>query len=596
MDLVTDPLVREIWVMKSAQVGWTEILLNVAGYFIDLDPSPILLVQPTLEIAEAFSKDRLAPMIRDTPVLTPKIADPRARDSGNTLLHKKFNGGHLTLAGANSPQGLRSRPIRILLCDEVDGYPTSAGTEGDPFALARKRTTAFWNRKILAGSTPTIKGQSRVEAGYLNSDQRHLEYACPACGTFQRLVWAQVKWADVGLAPHDAMYQCSACSELLNEHQRLGMLGGEYRVVAAKPFNGIAGLHIMELMSPFVSLGEMATSFVEAKKLPETLQTWVNTALAETWADTARSIEPEGLLKRRENYGAERLPAGIVELTLGGDTQDDRLELQLLGWGRDEECWVLEQTVLRGDPGVDENAPNSVWRDLTTYRRRMFSVEGGRTLRVDGTAIDAGGHYTQQVMNYCHRHRFESVFAIAGKGGQGRLAWPRKPGKTKKHRGDLYSVGVDTIKDLLYGRIAKITPPNPGEAKPGYVHLPAGVDADFCDQLVSETKVYKVVGGRRVAVWRPKLAGVRQEAQDCWIYGYAVMIARTKGRRVDLNDLANAVEKRFGKPAPSADRAELAAPEAPAEGEPPPDDAPPDPRRPRPKRFRTIRSNYLQRK
>jgi phage terminase large subunit GpA-like protein len=579
MDLVNDPLVREIWVMKSAQVGWTEILLNIAGYFIDLDPSPILLVQPTLEIAEAFSKDRLAPMIRDTPAMHGRIADARSRDSGNTLLHKKFNGGHLTLAGANSPQGLRSRPIRILLCDEVDGYPTSAGPDGDPFALARKRTTAFWNRKILAGSTPTIKGSSRVEAGYLNSDQRQFHFPCPHCGRYQRLVWAQVKWTELDLPPEQAVYQCVHCSGVITEGQRQEILP-KYRCVPTKEFNGIAGLHVHEIMSPFVTLGEMATSFIEARKLPETFQTWVNTALGETYEDTSNAVEPEGLLARRDGYNAESIPADVALLTLGVDTQDDRLEAQLLGWGRDEECWVIEQVVFRGDPVVAWN--KGVWKELSEYRRRRFMTEDGRALVIQGTGVDFGGHYSQQVANYAYRCRFQRVFAVKGLGGGGRLIWPRRPGKTKLSKADLYGVGVDTAKDVLYGRLAKVTVPGPG-----YIHLPATVDEEFCEQLTSEKKFYKKALGRRVGVWRPKLLGSRQEAQDCWIYGYAVML----GRNIDLAKLADAIERRRETKAgddpdrPTPRKARPAAAK----------DKPATVKKGRRKR-RVVRSNYLTRK
>jgi phage terminase large subunit GpA-like protein len=591
MDAVTDPLVREIWLMKSAQVGLTEFLLNVIGYFVDLDPAPIMLIQPTLELAEAFSKDRLAPMVRDTSALTGKIADPRSRDSGNTLSHKRFPGGHLTLVGANSPTGLRSRPIRVLLCDEIDGYPASAGSEGDPFARARKRTAAFWNRVIIAGSTPTIKGQSRVEAGFDGSDQRYFHYPCPHCGKLQRLVWPQVKWTEFGLPPEQAVYQCVHCGGVIDEGQRKEMLP-KYEVIAAKEFNGIAGFHVHELMSPLVSMGEMAASFVEAKKLPETLQQWVNESLGETWEDTARSIEPAGLAARRESYDAEVLPPGIVMVTVGADTQDDRLEVELVGWGADEESWVLEHKVFRGDPGV---APTKgVWKELTTYRRQRFHTEDGRTLSVQGTGVDFGGHYGQHVANYCHRYRFERVHAVRGVGGVGRLVWPRKPGKTKLSKADIYSVGVDTIKDLLYGRLAKITPPDPGEPKPGYIHLPLSVDDDWCEQFVSETKIYKKTNGRRVAMWRPKKLGSRQEAQDCWNYAYAVMI----GRGVDLNQLAALVEKRRAEKTPPDEVAPKKQASAAASG-PPDEPEPTTPRRAKRKkrkRLRSARSNYLQRR
>ena len=172
MQVINDPSVEEVVFIKSAQVGATEILLNTIGYYIDQEPSTILCIQPSLSMAQAFSKDRLAPMLRDTPNLKNKVKDARTRDAENTTMHKKFSGGSISLVGANSASGLASRPIRILLCDEVDRYPASAGTEGDPISLGRKRTTTFWNRKIILTSTPTIKGLSRIEKAYAESDKR----------------------------------------------------------------------------------------------------------------------------------------------------------------------------------------------------------------------------------------------------------------------------------------------------------------------------------------------------------------------------------------------------------------------------------------
>ena len=215
MDAVNDPRTEMVVIMSSAQVGKTEIINNIIGYNVHLDPSPILLLQPTLEMAEAWSKDRFAPMLRDTYVLKGLVKDPRTRDSGNTLLHKRFPGGHITMAGANSPASLASRPIRLVLCDEVDRYPVSAGTEGDPVSLAKKRTTTFWNRKILLTSTPTIKGASRIESAFEQSDQRRFYVPCPQCGEKQTLKWQQVKWeqgdpkdGDEKHKPETAAYIC----------------------------------------------------------------------------------------------------------------------------------------------------------------------------------------------------------------------------------------------------------------------------------------------------------------------------------------------------------------------------------------------------
>ena len=237
MDAISHPETETVVLMTSAQIGKTAILENVVGYFVSQDPSPTLLLQPTLEMAATFSKDRLAPMLRDTPSLRGLVKDARARDSGNTQLHKQFPGGHITMTGANSPANLASRPIRVVLCDEVDRYPESAGTEGDPVALARKRSATFWNRKIVLTSTPTIKGLSRIEQAYLASDQRRYWVPCPDCGEHQVLSWANVRWDED--QPETAHYVCEHCGSCIDEQHKPPMLQrGEWR--ASAPFKGAA--------------------------------------------------------------------------------------------------------------------------------------------------------------------------------------------------------------------------------------------------------------------------------------------------------------------------------------------------------------------
>lgn len=513
MDAVADPTIREMWVMKSAQVGWTEILNNVIGYFVDQDPSPILLVQPTLEIAEAWSKDRLAPMIRDTECLRGRIADAKSRDSGNTLLHKKFPGGHLTVAGANSPSGLASRPIRVVLFDEVDRFPVSSGAEGDPVSLGKKRTTTFWNRKILAGSTPTVKGSSRIEAGFDASDQRFYFVPCKHCGEFQRLVWAQVQWkAD---DPSSAAYICQHCGAVLTDADKPTMLReGEWR--STKPSKGIAGFHISEIYSPWVTWAEMADAFLTAKKFPETFQTWINTALGETWEDRGETLEPKGLSARIEAYTAESLPPGVLLLTAGTDVQDDRLETTVWGWGADEEVWRVEHIVLRGNPGS-----KALWLEHDALLRRRWKTDDGRSLLIEAAAVDSGGHFTEHVYRYCSERKRYRVFAIKGQGGPGKLIWPKKASRSSKSRVSLWLIGVDTAKELLYGRLKKITEPGPG-----YTHFDADTTSEFLEQLTSETVVFRQVQGRKVRLWKPKKTGIKQEALDCFVYAYAAMIGR----------------------------------------------------------------------
>lgn len=538
MDALSDELVREVVFMKSAQVGWTEILNNVIGFHVDQDPSPVLLMQPTLEMAEAWSKDRLAPMIRDTPCLRNRIADPKARDSGNTLLHKRFTGGHLTIVGANSPAGLASRPIRVLLCDEVDRFPTSAGTEGDPVDLARKRTTTFWNRKVMLGSTPTVKGASRIEAAFQQSDQRYYFVPCPHCDEFQRLIWSQVQW-DPG-KPETARYVCASCGAMLQDKDKIGMLRrGEWR--GTKPFDGVAGFHISELYSPWVTWRQMAESFTRAKLLPETLKTWINTALGETWEEDGSTVEPGSLMERRD-CGPDQLPAGVLMLTIGGDVQQDRVELQLIGWGADEESWILEQHVVRGDPDKAE-----LWREVDEYLLRGYATEDGRTLAAEAVAIDSGGLSTQSVYEFVVSRKRRRVWAVKGMAGAGKLAWPKKASRTAKSRAMVFILGVDTIKSTLYGRIGKVAEPGPG-----YIHLPIAADEEFCKQLASEKAITKYVRGRPTVVWEPRSKGIAQEAQDCWVYGYAAMLGRGGGKLLTARarrPMSTAAPSQVGQPA-----------------------------------------------
>lgn len=534
LDALNDPDVHTIVVMSSAQVGKTEILLNIIGYFVDQDPSPILCLQPTLDMAEAFSKDRLAPMVRDTPALRGKIADPRARDSGNTLLHKKFPGGHITMAGANSPASLASRPIRVVLCDEVDRYPVSAASEGDPVNLARKRTTTFWNRKIVLTSTPTIKGLSRIETAYLGSDQRRYHVPCPHCGDSAPLTWERVQWSED--APKDAAVVCLPCGAVWSESERLtAIAAGEW--VSSEPFDGVAGFHLSEIYSPWSTPGAMAAAFLEAKHAgTEMLQTWVNTALGESWEEQGEQVSDHALMQRLERFPSA-VPAGAHVLTLGADVQADRIEYEIVGWNATEESWSIDDGILPGDPVQDD-----VWHDLAAVLSERYRHESGAEMTIAQACIDAG-YLTKRVQEFC-KQAGAHVVPVIGRAGAGRPVVEtgrQRIQRLRKRRANgarSEIVGVDEAKSILFRRLQLQKP------GPGYCHFPDDRDAEYFAQLTAEKLVTRYSKGRPVREWVKTRE--RNEALDKRNYAYAALLLYGADKIMALS--SNAPQKIKPKP------------------------------------------------
>jgi phage terminase large subunit GpA-like protein len=502
MDACSDPNIQEVVVMAGAQLGKTEAILNIIGYHIHHDPSPILVLQPTLDMAQAFSKDRVASgLIRSTPALRDKVKDPRSRDSGNTTLHKVFPGGALTMVGANSASGLASRPIRLVLCDEVDRYPTSAGTEGDPIQLARKRSATFWNRKIVMVSTPTNKGASRIEEAFEQSDQRRFHLPCKHCHHEQVMKWANVRWDD---DPEAAAYMCDGCGVLWSDSdRRWSIRNGTW--IAAKPFNGIAGFAINGLCSPWTPLTDGVKDFLAVRKNPEQLRVWTNTYLGETWEDAGEQIDDYDLAERREVI--ETIPEDVMFLTCGTDVQDNRLECSIVGWGRDDESWVVEHVTLYGDPSTPQ-----LWSALDSVIFKTYDTVNGRQMGIRATCIDSGGHFTNAVYQYCKKQTGRRVFAIKGVGGEGKPAAGR-PSKANVAKCPLFPIGVDTVKSLLFARM-RIDEPGAG-----YIHFSDRLNEEYFRQLTAEKVVTRFHKGFKKRVFEKIRA--RNEALDCMVYSYA---------------------------------------------------------------------------
>ena len=519
----SDPVERVV-VMKGAQVGGTEVSLNWVGYCIACSPGPMLAVQPTVEMGKRWSKGRLAPMIESTDQLRDLVAPPRERDSGNTLSVKEFPGGIIVITGANSAVGLRSMPVQRLILDEVDGYPGDADDEGDPVDLAVKRTSTFAaRRKILMISTPTLKGTSRIERAFLDSDQRRFWVPCPACGMFHVIRWEDIRWPEG--EPRAARWQCPDCHASVGNHQKTAMLaGGEWRP-SAEGDGKTVGYHLPSLLAPhgWDSWGDIAAEFAEAAHDPTRLQVWVNTRLGEVWEDRSGAQDPEELAGRTEPWPDEAIPSGVLRITVGADTQDDRLEAEVVGWGASHESWSLGYHRIEIPPYDPE-----AWRELDRLLHETYTTADGRTLRIEAACIDAGGHMGQYVFDFTRRRRRHHVWATFGRPGE-RPVWQPKAGRSDAHgRAPFHIVGVDKAKLDIFARLGI------KEAGPGYCHFPAGRDESWFAGLTSERKE-RVQGkdGRTRIRWVQD-SSVRNEPLDCRVLAYAAILGLTHmvGRRL----------------------------------------------------------------
>lgn len=507
MQAISDPKIENIVFMTGAQIGKTEIINNSVGYYVSQDPSPMLVVQPTLELAKMWSSDRLSPMLRDTPILKNLVKDPRSRDSGNTLYQKQFPGGYIAIVGANSPSGLAARPIRCVFLDEVDRYPASAGSEGDPIELSKARTKTFtYNRKIVMVSTPTNKGASRIENAFEESDKRYYYVPCPDCKHEQKLIWSNVNWEED--KPETACYVCEECGSAWDDAMRYRAIkNGNW--VATEDFNGTAGFHISGIYSPWTPLSEAVRGFLVAKKMPDTLRVFVNTYLAETWEDQGERVDDYAVAERAEPFG-DKLDPNIMLLTCGVDVQDDRLELEVVGWGKDEESWSVDYRTLYGDPSTPH-----LWNDLENILKNIYETEDGRQMQIRSACIDSGGHYTQAVYNFVRPREGRRIFAIKGMGGESRPIVSR-PTRNNIGKIRLFTLGVDSIKELIFSRL-KIS-----EVGAGYCHFPNDRPDEYFKQLASSekivTKFHKGFPRREFVKTR-----TRNEALDCRVYAIGAL-------------------------------------------------------------------------
>lgn len=535
MDCFTNPLVGEIVLMAATQVGKTELLLNVVGRTIDQDPCPMLMVQPTLDMAEAYSKERIAPTIRDTPCLREKVGEAMEKKGNDTIRSKVFPGGFLALTGANSPAGLASRPIKILLLDEIDKYnPTKSG---DPVDLAELRTETFWDAKIIKVSSPEYEATSRIKKAYQASDMRKYHVPCTHCGKFQVLMKKHMFWPDD--KPGEAYYVCEHCGVHLDDGDKIEMVrNGKW--IAEKPFNGTAGFWLNGLNSPWRTFGKIAKDFVNASKGgPEKLRVYVNSVLAETWKEQSDEIDEHMLSQRRETYEAT-VPAGVGLLTAAVDMQGDRLEYEVIGWGKQLESWGIERGVVYGDPKLD-----AVWDRLyEQVALRTWTHASGVELHAIQMGVDSGGATTDQAYNFCKKHELRGVYALKGVSGFAKET-VSLPSKSNKAKINLFKVGVDSAKRSVYSYL------NIDKPGPGYCHFPKTYGTDFFKQVTAESLIKTFDrSGYPFLKWHIP-SGRPNEALDIRVYNLAVLYINGLNKVVDIrvDELAGKVVTPPSKPA-----------------------------------------------
>jgi len=561
--------VRSVSIMKSAQVGGTEIALNWAGYIADHCPAPTLIVVPTLEVRKRWVRQRLDPMLTETPALAAKFNAKRKRDGGNAEDMKDFEGGLFIIAGANSPASLASMPIKFVINDEIDRFPWEAGAEGDPLGLIRKRQQNFSRRKELNISTPTVKDASRIEELFLAGDQRYYHVPCPHCGEFQplkkdNLVWT--KHPETREITHIA-YACAHCGTEIDEHHKPQMLAVG-RWVPTHPERKERSYHINGLYAP-LGLGlrwaELAREWLTAQDDKAKLKRFINTDLGEVWEDRTSDLPWQGIMARAEPYQLREIPRGCLVITGGVDTHPDRLEVQLVGHGRHGQTWTVDWLVFPGDPTRAE-----VWDKLTEYLNRPLVNGCGRELRVEATLIDTGGHNTHDVYNYVRTRAARRLMAGQGANTPGKPILSARPkpqdvnwkGKIIKRGVMLWSVGTDTAKAALFARLRGDSESEPSAWR---VHTSNALPEDYYKQLTAEA--FDPEHNRWV-----KRRGRRNEALDTWVYAVAASqhpeIRVHAMRASDWTRLEQMLEPPGSAPA--------AAGEAPAPGAPP-TAAPPEP-------------------
>lgn len=528
MDIATDKETEMVVLMFSSQTGKSECLLNIMGYYAEHEPSSQLMLQPTVETAEAFSKERIDPMFKWSDCLK-NIVEQEGKDgrgnsrkSSNTIRMKHYAGGYIALVGANSPAGLSSRPIRILLMDEVDRYGVTK--EGDPIKLAKQRTANFHNKKIIMASTPTLKINSKIYDNFEKSDKREYYVFCPHCGAEQVLRWKNVHWEkdnEGEIIENTCCLKCEHCGEKIRDSGKINpeiLTNGYWK---KGNDSKIAGFHLSSLYSPWLTLYELVKEFYEAVKNRDKngLMEFINLKLGEPWEEQVIGDDDWEIVHRRRQYyniSIDDIPEKVLILTAGADIQKNRIECTVYGWGIGKESWGIEHKIFYGDPS---DIDNQVWSDFDKFLNKKYFSSSGIKLNIACVCVDSGdGSMSNIVYKFTKPREFKRVFSSKGRGGVG-VPFINRPTKTTREGALLFSIGVDGGKATVFHRLKQEF------EGANYVHFPMeeerGFDEEFFKQLFGERLVTKFEKGYKKSNWEK--IRERNEALDCAVYATAAL-------------------------------------------------------------------------
>lgn len=544
--------VHDVVLMFPVQFGKTEVAVNALGYCMDHDPGPIMVCLPGEVSMNKWVAQKLNPAIDETPAMRRALTSTATRDGANRREFKDFAGGQLYIEHAGSPSRLKSTTVRKLIVDEVDEFASNFTGGDDPLEMLEARTSGFpVTYQHLYISTPQIKGVSRIEALWNKSDQRRYQVPCPHCGHMQHLQWSGLQWTPDG---QQVWYVCAECGAHIDEHHKTAMIAAG-RWVPENPGAKVRGYHINCLYYQF-GLGprwaDLVERWREVQNDPARLKTFVNDRLAEPWEDASmRSVKHNAIADRAEAYPLRTAPDGVLVVTAGVDTQDNRLAVQLVGWGRGMAFWTLDYIELPGDP-----ADEAVWTSLTDLLNRPIQHASGAMLRVEGYANDAGGHRTEAVKNFVRQRRVRRPMAVFGAVAnnapvlsKGKLADVDWKGRSDKRGVTIYHVGTVAAKQWLFGRLSTDADK---DSESRLCHFSSELERDFFAGLVSET--YNPARNRF-----EKRRGARNEPLDTWVYAFAAAhhpeLRLNRYTRADWDrlDLALRVRTEGGELAPGPD-------------------------------------------